>query len=147
VALALSSRGRTLAVGASIVFAMALAAAVLGRSCAVGDPNPADAVRAFLTAARAQDRAAVYRLLGPATQKQLDERARAATDLVGSNLRYTAIDLISLGTFEDVAAHDVRVIEEGGEDAGVEIAGEAGKARLELVHVDGDWRIELLDGR
>ena len=132
---------------ASIVSAVALAAAVLGRGCAVGAPAPTDTVRALIAAVRTQDRAAIFELLGPETRLELEARARAATDLVGSNLRYAAVDMIGLGGFDAVAAPGLRLVEERDGLAVVEISGDSARAQIHLVKVGDDWRIELVGRR
>jgi len=144
VALALSSRRSTVAAIASILAAMALAAAVAGRSCRVSQPGPEAAVRDLLHAARAGDRDTVFELLAPATRARLEAEARRATDLVGASRRYTAKDLVSIGSSGDVAAPtDITVLDERGDRAIVEVVSPAGRSRMELVRVEGRWRIEI----
>ena len=143
-ALALTSRRGALAAVASALAAMALAAAVAGRSCRVTQPGPEAAVRDMIQAAKTGDRDTVFALLTPATRDRLDAEARRATDLVGASQRYTAKDLISIGSSEGVAdPTDITVVEEHGERAVVEIVSPAGRARLELVKLEGRWRIDL----
>ena len=142
-ALALTSRRYALAAAASALAAIALAAAVLGRGCGVAEPGPDAAVKSLIAAARAGDRKAVWRMLSPETQRALDERARTATDLVGSSTRFTALDLISIGSSEDVPPPtDVRVIARAGDRATVEIGGPAPE-RVDVVRIDGHWKIDL----
>lgn len=142
-ALALTSRRGALAAAASALAAIALAAAVLGRGCGVAEPGPDAAVKSLVQAARAGDRRAVWRLLSPATQAALEERARKATDLVGSSTRYTALDLISIGSSDDVPPPtDVRVVWREGDRAVVQIDGPA-PDQIDVVRVDGRWRIDL----
>jgi hypothetical protein len=70
--------------------------------------------------------------------------AAHATDLVGAATRYSAKDLVSIGTSEGIApATDVTVVSESGDRATVEVVSPAGRAQLELVRVEGRWRIEL----
>jgi len=144
VALALTSRRGALAAVASALAAMALAAAVAGRSCRVTQPGPEAAVRDMIQAAKTGDRDTVFGLLTPATRDRLDAEAKRATDLVGASQRYTAKDLISIGSSDGVAdPTDITVLEEHGERAVVEIVSPAGRARVELVKLDGRWRIDL----
>jgi hypothetical protein len=144
VALALGTRRSTLAAVASAVAAMALAAAVAGRSCQVEPPGPEIAVREVLAAAKAGDRDAVYELLGPATRERLAAEANHATDLVGGTVRYAAKDLISIGSSEGVPdPTDITVIDEGNDRAVVELVSPAGRAKLSLVRVHDSWRVEL----
>lgn len=143
-ALALTSRRRALAAAASAVAAMALAAAVVGRGCGVSSPGPEATVRSLVQAARAGDRKAVWMLLSPETQVRLERQAKHATEQVASNTRYTALDMISIGSSEDVPPPtDIRVAWIRGDTAEVEVAGPAGKATLPLVRVGGRWRVHL----
>jgi hypothetical protein len=143
-ALALTSRRSTLAAVASALAAVALAAAVAGRSCRVTQPGPEAAVRDMIQAAKTGDRDAVFRLLTPATQERLDAEARRATDLVGASQRYAARDLMSIGSSDGVAdPTDITVVEERGDRAIVEVVAPTGRARVELIKQDGRWRIDL----
>ncbi len=129
---------------ASALAAMALAAAVAGRSCRVSQPGPEAAVRDMLQAARSGDRDTVYELLAPSTHERLEQEARRATDLVGASTRFTAKDLVSVGSSEGVAPPtDLTVLEERGDYAVVEVVSPSGRSRVELVRVAGRWRIEL----
>ena len=142
--LALTSRRSTVAAVTSALAAMALAAAVAGRSCRVSEPGPEVAVREMLRAAQAGDRDAVFELLSPATRSRLEAEAKRATDLVGAASRYTAKDLVSIGSSDDVPPPtDITILEERGDRAAVEVVSPAGRARVELVKVDGRWRIDL----
>jgi len=143
-ALALGTRRSTVAAVASALAAMALAAAVAGRSCRVTTPGPEVVVRDLLAAAKAGDRDAIYDLLTPATQARLESQAKRATDLVGAAVRYTAKDLISIGASDGVAPpSDITVIDERGDHATVELVSPNGRAKLDLVKSDGRWRIDL----
>lgn len=142
--LALTSRRSTVAAVASALAAMALAASFAGRSCRVTQPGPEAAVRAMLHAAKTGDRDAVFTLLAPATRSRLEVEAKRATDLVGAATRYTAKDLLSIGSSDGIAAPtDITVVEERGDHATVEVVSPAGRARIELLKVNGRWRIEL----
>jgi len=144
VALALTSRRRAVAAGASAVAAVALAVAMVGRSCGVTDPGPEAAVRGMLAAASAGDRNAVFDLLTPATQQHLTESARRATDLIGSSMRYTALDLISIGGSTELSPPtDLTVVERVGDRAVVEVVSAAGRARVTVIRIAGRWRIDL----
>jgi hypothetical protein len=144
VALALTSRRGALAAVASALAAMALAAAVAGRSCQVTQPGPEAAVRDMLHAAKTGDRDLVFALLAPRTRERLDAEARRATDLVGASQRYVARDLISIGGSDSAAdPTDITVIEELGDRAVVEVVSALGRSRVDLVKVEGRWRIDL----
>lgn len=142
--LALPSRRSTVAAVASALAAMALAAAVAGRSCRVTQPGPEVAVREMLQAAKTGDRDIVFSLLSPQTRERLEAEAKRATDLVGAAVRYSAKDLVSIGSSDGVAPPtDITVIEERGDRAIVEVVSPAGRARIELVKVDSRWLIDL----
>ncbi len=142
--LALPSRRSTVAAVASALAAMALAAAVAGRSCRVTQPGPEAAVVEMLQAAKTGDRDVVFSLLSPQTRERLEAEAKRATDLVGAAVRYSAKDLVSIGSSDGVAPPtDITVIEERGDRAIVEVVSPAGRARIELVKVDGRWLIDL----
>ncbi len=143
-ALALTSRRRTVAAAASALAAVTLAVAVVGRSSSAGEPTPEAVVRAMLAATKADDRQAVFDLLSPETQTRLRERAHQATDLVGAGARYDALDLISIGTTADVPQPtDITTIERHGDYATVEVVSASGRARLTLVRVRGHWLVDL----
>ena len=69
---------------------------------------------------------------------------RGATDFVGSAVRFNAKELISISSFGDTAVpNDITVVEEHGDRAVVYVASAAGGGRIELVRIDGLWRIDL----
>ena len=142
-ALALGSRRSTLAGVASALAAMAVAVAVAGRSCRVDEAGPDVAVRDFVAAAKANDREMVFALRSPSTRARLELEAKRATDYVGAAVRFQAKDLLSIGTFEGVAPTEITVVEEQPDRAVVVVASVAGKARIDLVRVDGLWRIDV----
>lgn len=143
-ALALTTRRSTVAAVASAIAAMAIAAAVAGRSCRVSQRGPEAAVRDMLQAARTGDVDVVFELLSPATRAGLEAQARRATDLVGGSERFSAKDLVSMGSSDGVPAPtDITVLDELDDRAVVEIVSPAGRARVELVRVGGRWLIEL----
>jgi hypothetical protein len=100
-------------------------------------------VRDLLQATKTGDRDAIFELLTPATQARLDAEARRATDLVGAASRYTAKDLISIGGTDMPTPSDITVVGQRGDHATVEIVSVAGRARMELVRIDGRWRVDL----
>lgn len=143
-ALALGTRRSTIAAVGSALLAMALAIGLAGRSCRVDPPGPEVTVHDLLHAASTGDRDTVYELLAPATQARLDVEAHHATDLVGATTRYSAKDLISIGASEGVAAPtDITVLEQRGDRATVQVVGPSGRSLLQLVRVEGRWRVEL----
>jgi hypothetical protein len=143
-ALALTGRRRAAAAAVSVLAAVAIAGAVVGRGCRVTDPGPEAAVRSLIAATNAGDRRAVFGLLSPGTQASLEERAQRATELVGSNVRYTALDLIAIGSAEDVShPTEINVVTRTGDRALVEIVSSDGRGQLQLIRVDGRWRVDL----
>ncbi len=143
-ALALGTRRSTAAAVASVIAAMALAAAVAGRSCRVTTAGPEVTVRDLLTAAKTNDRDTIFELLTPATREALEQQAKRATDLVGAAIRFTAKDMISVGAFDATQAPtDITVIDQRGDRAIVEMVSPSGRARLDLLEVDGRWRVDL----
>jgi hypothetical protein len=140
-ALALGTRRSTIAAVASALAAMALAAAVAGRSCHVTAPGPEATVHDLYQAAKAGDRDAIFELLAPETRNRLEAEAKHATDLDGAVTRYHAKDLISIGTGE--LPTDITLIDARAGRAIVEVVSPAGRARVDLVEVDGHWRVEL----
>lgn len=95
---------RSVAVVASALAAMALAAAVAGRGCQVDENTPTGVVQSFADAVRADDRQALYELLGPQTRKALDVAAQRATDLVGGAERFGPLDMIGINQGVEVTA-------------------------------------------
>lgn len=142
-AIALTSRRTTIAAVTSAVAAAALAVGVAGRSCAVSSPGPEAVVHDLLSAAKAQDKHAVFNLLSPSTQQRIEERARRATDLVGSSTRFKAIDLLSIGSSEAPPPTDITTVEQLGDRATVEIVSPSGRSRLSLIRLEGRWLVEL----
>lgn len=143
-ALALGSRKSTIAGVASILAAVAVAAAVAGRSCRVSQPGPEAAVRDMLQAAKTGDADTVFKMLTPATQSRLEEEAKRATLLVGASMRFSAKELISIANPAEVAAPtDITVLDERGDRAIVEVVSPAGRSRVEVVKVEGRWRIDI----
>ena len=132
---------------ATVTVAAMLAVASSGRGCAVGDGTPAGAARAFVTAARAGDKRATWELLGPRTRERVIATAQAATEKVGGARRYGPLDVLDVTAREqsyeptDVV---VRTKSDDGDAAVVDILGPAGRRDvLDLVRVDGRWRVEL----
>lgn len=135
------SRRRAIAAAATAVAAVALAAAVAGRGCGSEDDTPVGAVRAFAAAARAGDREAMFELLAPATQARLEDAAGRASNLVSAR-RYLPQDMISLAGPGEPRSFELRS-EAGGRAVVDAIDDRGGRTSIELVEVDGRWRIEL----
>jgi cysteine synthase len=144
-ALALGSRRSTIAAVASALAAMALAAAVAGRSCGVSQPGPEAAVRDMLHAAKSGDRDTVFELLSPATRSRLEVEAKRATDYVGAAVRFSAKDLLSIGNSEGIAAPKaITLVDESGDRARVLVVSADGdRSYIDLVRLDGLWRIDI----
>jgi hypothetical protein len=142
-ALALTSRRAWLAATASIVVAMALAAAVAGRSCRVSQPGPEAAVRDMIQAAKQGDQDTVFELLAPATRARLEAEAKRATDLVGATTRFAPHNLVSIGSPETPPPTDITVVEELGDRAVVEVVSPTSRSRIDVVRVDGRWLVSM----
>lgn len=146
--LRLGSRRRAIAAAASAVLAAALALAIGARGCGSADETPEGAARAFVTAARTGDRAAVFALLGPGTRAYLESEAVRATEIAGGSRRVDPRELVSVtATGADTPAPKAfRVAERAGDRAIVEVVARDGTAHpLRLVRVDGHWRVELAE--
>ncbi len=138
------SRRRAVAASASVIAAVALAAAMAGRGCEVDEDSPAGVVHAFVAAAEAEDADAVLELLGPATRAGLAESARQATALAGSARRFDPADMLGIGPRRSHSAHSVEVVEISADRAYVELVdGRGPPTRVSLVRANGHWRIEL----
>jgi len=135
---------RGVALGATALAAVALAAAVGGRGCGGADRTPDGAVRAFAAAARAGDRETMLELLGPKTRAWLADSAARGGRMVGGSHGWSAVDLIGTGPTSGAARIAVR--SQGGGVARVDVVDEQGnRSDLEVVEVDGRWRVELMD--
>jgi hypothetical protein len=143
-ALALTTRRSTVAAVASALAAMAIAAAVAGRSCRVSQRGPEAAVRDMLQAARTGDLDTAFELLSPGTRARLEAEARRATDLVGASERFSAKALVSMGSSEGIPPPtDITVLDERDDRAVVEVVSPAGRSRIQLVRVGGRWLVDL----
>ena len=141
------SRWRAIATAASVLAAMAFAAAMAGRGCRDDMDGPTGAVRQMVTAARAGDGAAVFNLLSPETQERLAAESQRATDLAGSADRYDALNLISIGrTDEGTGPKDYKLIEQSSGVALVEVISHGGlREQIRVVKVGSRWLIDLPD--
>jgi hypothetical protein len=126
----------------AVAAAAALAAAVAGEGCR---EDPAEAVVVdFVRAARAGDKAALWRLLGPATRARLEEAAARATDTAGGGRRYAPTDVLDLGAGdENEPLPEVLLRERAGDRAIVDVLRPDGRDAVTVVRIDGAWRIEL----
>jgi hypothetical protein len=141
-----TSRRRAIAAGTSALLAVVLAVAIAGRGCSADDETPVGAVRAFVSAARAGDREAVYELLGPRTRAHLEAQAQKATEFVGGSRRFAPTELMSVtsGGIQRSAPRDYELRERDGDTAVVDIVGADGTHNpTTVVKVDGRWRVEL----
>ena len=135
---------RGVALAATALAAVALAAAVAGRGCGSEDATPEGAVRAFAAAARAGNRETMLELLGPRTRTWLAQAAAHGSNMVGGSPGFQPVDLIGAGPPRGAARIALRWQE--GRAARVEVVDEQGnRSDLEVVEVDGRWRIELMD--
>jgi hypothetical protein len=139
--------GRRRLVGAAVTAAaaVALAWAVGGKGCGESDSTPEGAARAFVAAARAEDKAALWELLGPATRGRATAAAAAATEKVGGARRFAPLEVLDVGAPESTyVPTDIVLREVRGANAFVDVLGPEGRRdTLQLVEVGGRWRVEL----
>jgi hypothetical protein len=101
-------------------------------------------VRALTEAAQSGDRAAVWKLVGPATRARLEADAKKSAALSGQ--RATAPEkLLAVGWFAPRFSPDeVNELSRDGDRATVEILGTHGeREQVTCVRVDGEWKVEL----
>ena len=140
----LGTRLRALVAGASALAAMAIAITVAGRGCNADKQQIDSTVRAFLAAAKADDRSAVLDLLGPKSRARLEHEAKRATELVGGSRRFEATTMLSLGAIAEGREPRVTVIGPDGDIATAEVVfSDSTKWRLNMVRTDNSWRVEL----
>src|SRR5262249_4398778 len=96
-ALSLGRASGVATVVATFVAVGALAWAVGLRGCGEPDGTPVGAVRAFVAAARAEDKTALWELLGPESRKVVTAAAAAATDKVGGARRLGPLEVLDVG--------------------------------------------------
>lgn len=125
--------------------AVALALGVPTRGCSETDSSPEGAVRAFVTAARAADRRAVWDLLGPATRARAEVAAQAATEKVGGARRFAPVDMIDVAVPESTYVPTRIVVrEQTGEHAIVDVLGpDDRRDTVTTVRVANRWKVEL----
>jgi hypothetical protein len=139
------TRQRLLTALITTVLTVLFAVAVFGRGCSEDDSTPEGAVRAFVAASREADKHAMWELLGPDTRKVFEDKAREATDRVGSNVRYSALDMLDVTVPEaSYEPSDVIVRERHGDQATVDVLGPAGRRDIvRVVKVRKRWKVEL----
>ena len=140
----LGTRRRLLAALVSVAAAVTLALAVTGRGCAETDSSPERVTRAFVTAARRGDGRVLWELLGPASRARLAALAESATQKAGGARRFAAVDMIDAVERPGTPSLEVSLASRTGGRAIVEVHSPDGSVdRLEVVEVDGHWRVEL----
>jgi hypothetical protein len=133
-----------------VLLAVALAVAIAGRGCGADDDSPVGAVRAFISAARAGDSDAIYSLLGPRTRAYLEDSARTATDYAGGSRRFAHTELLRVSDAgsDRRPPRDVLLRDRDGDRAIVDVVSADGvRSPIEVVNVDGGWRIELVESK
>ncbi|MSP17432.1 MAG: hypothetical protein EXR73_12640 [Myxococcales bacterium] len=129
---------------ATVAAAAALTVMVSGRGCH-GQGSPEGAVRAFLAAARDEDKQAAWELLGPVTRARLEQDAVRANLVTGDARRYGPLDLLEFdlrGSGPKPPAP--RVVERGRDAALVEVTRPDGQRdRIATVRVGDGWLLEL----
>lgn len=140
----LGTRRRLLAALATVGAAITLALVVSGRGCIDADASPEGAARAFVAAARAGDRHALWDLLGPRTRERLTDLAASATAKAGGTRRFAALDMLDATPAEGAPPVEVAVAWRDAAAATVVVRGPGGAAdRLALVKTPQGWRVEL----
>jgi hypothetical protein len=136
---------RTASAIATAVALVALAWAVGVRGCGDVDATPEGAVRAFVTAARAEDKAALWELLGPESRKAVAAQAAAATDKIGGAQRLAPLDVLDVAApARSYAPSDIVLRDSDGLNATVDVLGPEGRHdSVRAVKVGGRWRVEL----
>ena len=118
---------------------------LIGAACSVrgGASSPEGAVRQFVQAARAGDREAVYRRLGPRTRAHIEELARRTASSAQVVLRPE--ELLSVGWAAPAwEVETVRTARREGDSADVEVASAAGDRQTVHVVKDlDDWKLEV----
>ncbi len=138
-------RRKGLIAAATVAAAVLLAVAISGRGCSDSDSSPEGAVRAFVAAARAEDKHALWDTLGPRTRGQAEAAARAATEKVGGARRYAALDMLDVSLpATSYAPSQIIVREQHDKTATVDLLGPEGHHdSINVVEVDGRWKVEL----
>lgn len=140
---------RTASAIATAVAVVALAWTVGLRGCGDADATPEGAVRAFVAAARAEDKAALWELLGPESRKAVTAAAAAATDRIGGAQRLAPLDVLDVAApARSYAPNDIVVRDSDGQKDGatatVDVLGPEGRHdSVRVVKVGGHWRVEL----
>ena len=136
---------RTASAIATAVAVVALAWAVGLRGCGDADATPEGAVRAFVAAARAEDKAALWELLGPESRKAVTASAAAATDRIGGSQRLAPLDVLDVAApARSYAPGDIVLRDSDGHAATVDVLGPEGRHdSVRAVKVGGRWRVEL----
>jgi len=116
----------------------------LGPGCSAGTRSPEGAVRAFAEAAADGDRAATWRLLGPATRRKLEAEAQHAAELSGRRAMKPE-EMLAVGWFPPkVRLDEVRELSRDGARATVEVIGKNGEREtIACVNEGGAWKVEL----
>ena len=117
---------------------------LLAAGCVSQERSPEGAVRAFIEATVLQDRAEVYRLLGPTTRARLEERSKRAAEMAG-NRAVLPEELLAAGWGSPAyKATEIHEIERDKASATVEVSGPHNERdRVRCVRVGAVWRIEL----
>jgi hypothetical protein len=136
---------RTASAVATAVAVAALAWALGVRGCGDAEGTPEGVVRAFVAAARAEDKAALWDLLGPESRKAVEAEAKAATDRIGGSQRLAPLDVLDVAApARSYAPGDIVLRDSDGHSATVDVLGPEGRHdSVRAVKVGGRWRVEL----
>jgi hypothetical protein len=129
----------------TVLFAVALAAAVAGRGFGSEEDGPTQALRSFLEAADGGDRDKLLGMLGPKTRARLENAAARATELVGGEGRYSAREMLQpLRGGPEALSGKIINLGRDGNTATLSIGDrKGGKTVVSAVLVEGRWLIEL----
>jgi len=107
------------------------------------DATPEGAVEQLLTAMRFRDREEAYGLLAPETQRELQRRAREATEQAGRTIEPR--EMLAAERFLLRWELGRMTSEVSGDDATVTVTGaqEGQRAEVRTKRVDGHWRVIL----
>ncbi len=123
-----------------------LLGSVLLFACAGEDRSPAGTMRHFIQAAEEGDLNEVYRMIDPASQKRLAQRARLANAQTGEGHRFKPTDLLIAGQMPSLLEiHKIQLLKLEGSRAQISIASYKGKEQQtwDMVQIGNEWRIVL----
>ncbi len=124
-----------------------LALSLILACCSADNVSPEGAVKAFMAAVASLKSEQAYNLLAPETQRELQRLAEKATLQTGGRHQQKPEEMLLLGLVQSRhEVHKMELISQDDQRAKVKLISK-GKAKateeLELVKVDGGWRVLL----